>query len=600
MILNSEEILNNNYSSIIKYLKENINTDINNNIMIIDKLSIELNNIIINFNIEKYIDIIYSDEYITDTFFDILGSIDINNYKVNIITKELIKIMVNSNTVEGETIDYDTYEALVRDNKSGDIDYIKTYLQEISKVPLLTREQELELTTKYYETKDKKIRQQLINSNLRLVVSIAKRFFNKGLSFLDLIQEGNIGLIKAIDRYNPNKKVKISTYASLWIIQAINRGIQDKARTIRIPVYIQDEIRKYIRDKETLSKQLKKELSVEDIKVYLDIPEEKILEYERYLSEPVVSIHQKIGDDEDTELEEVIPNGEESIEDKTMYSFKLDRLKNIINSLPEKEAQVLILRFGLNDGKERTLEEVGKILGVTRERIRQIEAKSLRKVKNIVSGKKIKRTDKIDYKQISKTENIKYTPSEYDIYYRFNKLGYSDTMITNAIDCLMPRHRNLLYLLLGTDLKNPVFNDNMPQEEKNYILDVIINHAIINNLERNKLLSNRGNSDIHRGNINNFITSKSLYAYYNALGFSNDVIDKALSMLDSEQLFKLKFCYNDNFYGSLSQVVTKDEVRFLFKDIINTILYRHLISAKKEKLSNEMKKKYTKMLNKKK
>lgn len=597
-MLNKEEILDNNYNSIINYLKDNLNNDTINNIKVFNNLSKELDSIYENFNIEIYLEIIYSNEYITDSVYEIINNIDnINYYKINNINKELFNSLFIANSIENDNYD-DTVidDSYIKDTRSGDIDYVKTYLKEISQIPLLTKEEEKELTRLYYETKDKKVRQKIINANLRLVVSIAKRYTGRGLSFLDLIQEGNVGLIKGIDKFDPNRGVKLSTYAVNWIFQSIIRAIQDKSRNIKIPVYLQEEVRLYLKQKDDLVIKLKHTPNIDDISVYLNIPKEKIIEYETYLFD-TVSINQKVGDEEDNELGDLLPAEQEGIEVETINKSQLDELKKLVNTLPSRDAKILSLRYGLEDGRARTLEEIGKELDLTRERIRQLEAKAIRKLKNKLKVKK--KIVQYNVNKTNDTQRLIYIEPEYDIYSRFRKLGYSDSMIYKSIEELVPRYKEELHILLGKDLKKPVINRQVPDSERKYVLEVIINHALINNLEKNRRIEKR-KLNVQYGNINDFINSTSLYGYYKSLGFNRDLVDEAISLLNQEQLFKLRFCYNDDFNTSISFTVTKDEIRILFRDIINSTLYRNLIKLKQDRIVIDTNKNYNKLIKQKK
>lgn len=260
-------------------------------------------------------------------------------------------------------------------------DPVRMYLKEIGRVALLTAEEEVELA-KRMEAGDEEAKQQLCEANLRLVVSIAKRYVGRGMLFLDLIQEGNLGLMKAVEKFDYRKGFKFSTYATWWIRQAITRSIADQARTIRIPVHMVETINKLTRIERQLSQDLGREPSPEEIAEVMDITAEKVLEIKKISQEPV-SLEKPIGEEEDSNLGDFIPDSEaQAPSDAAAFSMLKEVLMEVLQDLTPREQEVLKLRFGLEDGRPRTLEEVGKTFDVTRERIRQIEAKALRKLKH--------------------------------------------------------------------------------------------------------------------------------------------------------------------------------------------------------------------------
>ena len=268
-------------------------------------------------------------------------------------------------------------------------DPVRMYLKEIGKVPLLTADEELELATRM-ETGDKDAKQKLCEANLRLVVSIAKRYVGRGMQFLDLIQEGNMGLIKAVEKFDYHKGFKFSTYATWWIRQAITRSIADQARTIRIPVHMVETINKQIRVTRQLLQELGRDPSPEEIAAEMDIPVEKVREISKIAQEPV-SMETPIGEEEDSHLGDFIPDDDSpSPADAAAFSMLKDQLNEVLSTLTEREQEVLRLRFGLDDGRQRTLEEVGQQFNVTRERIRQIEAKALRKLRHPNRSRRLK------------------------------------------------------------------------------------------------------------------------------------------------------------------------------------------------------------------
>ena len=268
-------------------------------------------------------------------------------------------------------------------------DPVRMYLREIGKIPLLTFDEELDLAKRILEG-DEEAKQKLAESNLRLVVSIAKKYVGRGMLFLDLIQEGNMGLIKAVEKFDYTKGFKFSTYATWWIRQAITRAIADQARTIRIPVHMVETINKLIRISRHLLQQLGREPSPEEIAAEMEIPVEKVTEIQKIAQDPV-SLETPIGEEDDSHLGDFIQDDDSPApQDAAAYTLLREQLEEVMKTLTPREAKVLKLRFGLEDGKSRTLEEVGKEFNVTRERIRQIEAKALRKLRHPSRSKKLK------------------------------------------------------------------------------------------------------------------------------------------------------------------------------------------------------------------
>ena len=273
-------------------------------------------------------------------------------------------------------------------------DPVRMYLKEIGKVPLLSAEEEIELAKKM-EQGDENAKKRLAEANLRLVVSIAKRYVGRGMLFLDLIQEGNLGLIKAVEKFDYRKGYKFSTYATWWIRQAITRAIADQARTIRIPVHMVETINKLIRVSRQLLQELGREPTPEEIAEEMDMPVDRVREILKISQEPV-SLETPIGEEEDSHLGDFIQDDNVPVPaDAAAFTLLKEQLVEVLGTLTEREQKVLRLRFGLDDGRARTLEEVGKEFNVTRERIRQIEAKALRKLRHPSRSRKLK--DYLDY-----------------------------------------------------------------------------------------------------------------------------------------------------------------------------------------------------------
>ncbi|MDO5491555.1 MAG: RNA polymerase sigma factor RpoD [Bacillota bacterium] len=291
------------------------------------------------------------------------------------------------NDAEGAGKDADVDSALTK-NASVE-DPVRMYLKEIGKVPLLTKEEEVELA-KRIEAGDEAAKQKLCEANLRLVVSIAKKYMGRGMLFLDLIQEGNLGLIKAVDKFDYRKEFKFSTYATWWIRQAITRSIADQARTIRIPVHMVETINKLIRVSRQMLQEQGREPTPDEIAAEMGITVDKVQEIQKIAQEPV-SLETPIGEEEDSQLGDFIQDDNVPVPaEAAAFSMLKEQLMDVLDTLTEREQKVLKLRYGLGDGRARTLEEVGREFDVTRERIRQIEAKALRKLRHPTRSKKLK------------------------------------------------------------------------------------------------------------------------------------------------------------------------------------------------------------------
>ena len=324
-----------------------------------------------------------------DQFDRILETLEQNNVDVLRITDDDDvddeEILLSA---EEEDLDMENLDLSIPDSISIE-DPVRMYLKEIGKVPLLSAEEEIELAKKM-ELGDQEAKKRLAEANLRLVVSIAKRYVGRGMLFLDLIQEGNLGLIKAVEKFDYRKGYKFSTYATWWIRQAITRAIADQARTIRIPVHMVETINKLIRVSRQLLQELGREPSPEEIAEEMNMPVDRVREIMKISQEPV-SLETPIGEEEDSHLGDFLPDDNVPVPaDAAAFTLLKEQLVEVLGTLTEREQKVLRLRFGLDDGRARTLEEVGKEFNVTRERIRQIEAKALRKLRHPSRSRKLK------------------------------------------------------------------------------------------------------------------------------------------------------------------------------------------------------------------
>ena len=311
-----------------------------------------------------------------ETIYDTLESMDIKI--VSNFEKEMEEIQANGDS----KVDLN-FDGIVVD------DPVKMYLKEIGKVPLLSTNEENELAQRILEG-DSEAGQRLTEANLRLVVSIAKKYVGRGMPFLDLIQEGNLGLIKAVEKFDPTKGYKFSTYATWWIKQAITRAISDKSRIIRLPVHMAETINRLIRESRRMLQELGRDPTTDELAKELNMSQEKVREIMKIAQEPV-SLETPIGGEDESHLEDFIPDEDAPAPaEAASYMLLRDQLSDVIDSLTPRESRVLKLRFGLEDGRARTLEEVGQEFDVTRERIRQIEAKALRKLRHPSRSKKLK------------------------------------------------------------------------------------------------------------------------------------------------------------------------------------------------------------------
>lgn len=312
-------------------------------------------------------------EYLESRGIEVIGNIEIDISPIDDDDDDAEEVDLDLSVPEGISID----------------DPVRMYLKEIGKVPLLTPDEEIELA-KRMENGDQEAKKKLTEANLRLVVSIAKRYVGRGMLFLDLIQEGNLGLIKAVEKFDYNKGFKFSTYATWWIRQAITRAIADQARTIRIPVHMVETINKLIRVHRQLLQELGRDPLPEEIAREMGLSEDKVREIQKIAQEPV-SLETPIGEEEDSHLGDFIPDDDAPAPaEAAAFTLLKEQLIEVLDTLTPREEKVLRLRFGLDDGRARTLEEVGKEFNVTRERIRQIEAKALRKLRHPSRSKKLK------------------------------------------------------------------------------------------------------------------------------------------------------------------------------------------------------------------
>ena len=309
--------------------------------------------------------------------------VDVLRINDDISDEDIILEMENEGEEDFENIDLSVPEGISTE------DPVRMYLKEIGKVPLLSADEEIELA-KRMENGDIEAKKRLAEANLRLVVSIAKRYVGRGMLFLDLIQEGNLGLIKAVEKFDYRKGYKFSTYATWWIRQAITRAIADQARTIRIPVHMVETINKLIRVQRQLLQELGREPSLEEVAKEMNLPLERVREIQKISQEPV-SLETPIGEEEDSHLGDFIQDDHVPVPaEAAAFTLLREQLGDVLGTLTEREQKVLSLRFGLEDGRARTLEEVGKEFNVTRERIRQIEAKALRKLRHPSRSRKLK------------------------------------------------------------------------------------------------------------------------------------------------------------------------------------------------------------------
>ena len=321
-------------------------------------------------------------QYLEENKIDVLSVMD-ENFNAD---TDLLLEPNDDDFIDEENIDLEAIDLL---EGIGTEDPVRMYLKEIGTVPLLSAEEEMRLAKRKAEG-DQIAKERLIEANLRLVVSIAKRYTGRGMSFLDLVQEGNLGLIKGVEKFDYEKGYKLSTYATWWIRQSVTRALADQARTIRVPVHMVETINRMSKMQRKLTLELGYEPSTQELAVALDMSEEKVLEIMQIAREPA-SLETPIGEEDDSNLGDFVADNNAVTPEQNIESVMLrDHIDLLLQDLKDREKQVIVLRFGLEDGHPRTLEEVGKEFNVTRERIRQIEAKALRKLRNPVRSKKIK------------------------------------------------------------------------------------------------------------------------------------------------------------------------------------------------------------------
>ena len=322
----------------------------------------------------------------TNTLCDIMEKYETTPAQMDFVYKSIAEASIQ--IIDEAERDKELYEQALSD--IGLDDPVKMYLKDIGRVPLLSGDDEIELARRMQEEGDEEAKKRLSEANLRLVVSIAKRYVGRGMLFLDLIQEGNLGLMKAVEKFDYQKGFKFSTYATWWIRQAITRAIADQARTIRIPVHMVETINRQVRAQRTLLQELGREPTPEEIGEYMGIPADKVIEIQKIAQDPV-SLETPIGEEEDSHLVDFIEDTKTVAPgDAAAQSMLREQLIQALHKLTPREEKVIRLRYGLDDGKQRTLEEVGREFNVTRERIRQIEAKALRKLRNPTKSKKLR------------------------------------------------------------------------------------------------------------------------------------------------------------------------------------------------------------------
>ena len=455
----------------------------------------------------------------------------------------------------------------------GDIDSLDSYFNDIRKYKILSSEEVLENFNKYKKTNSKIYRDKIIESNLRLVVKIAKKYIGRGLALQDLIQSGNLGLIKAIDKFNPEKNCKLSTYATYWISQSISRTICDSSRNIRIPVGMVEKFRKYSKELEKFEDSLNRKATIAEIKEELGVTEKFIEIYQRYSSD-TISFNVKINDDEDTELIDLVADTDVNPNDDIFGNLDIQYIKKILKELPQKQRYVIIIKYGLYDGVQHTLEETADLLyqkklsdkRFTRESVRQTEKNALRRMRKIIESK------------------IEYNP-RFDSRYRYFNLysfyrsqGYTDAEISYGLNNLDKSHLDLLKKYFGPVLNNTINNSdyNDYSDEEEYVYKVII-MSVIPSIMKTPISYNSNT-------ITSLKNSIGLFNYFKHMGFDEKEVNEALSMIPSEDLLLIHTCYNSGLNYKIGRDVKQEDIENLFNVVINGSMKCSLDEIRKRRI----------------